>query len=152
MQKYINQLIQDFNLAEEEPTPETDFGDTYQEFEKQMLEIEEARLKPAKQIVGVGYQELPPVDRLTQEQVELLLDAILKALAAKGTNVSFPGDGVPVKLAYEQLREHFKEGFHAMQGWNIDFCDGDCPSCAFVDYCVTKNEIWSKEELDKAKR
>jgi len=151
MQKYITQLIEDFNQAEEDPTQETNFGDTYEDFERHMLEIEKASLEPAKHIVGVSYEELPPVDRMTIAQTQQLLEAMLNALSAKGTEVIFPGDGIPVKLAYEQLREHFKEGFHAMPGWNIDFCDGDCPSCAFLEYCTAKDDIWSKEELDKAK-
>ncbi|RLD44192.1 MAG: hypothetical protein DRI86_08085 [Bacteroidetes bacterium] len=149
MQNYINQLIQDFNLAEEDPTQETNFGDTYDEFEKQMLEIEESRYEPAKQVVGVSYVELPPAERMTVAQTQELTIAMLNALSAKGTNVIFPGDGIPAKLAYEQLRKHFKEGFHAVSGWNIDFCDGDCPSCAFVDYCKAKDDIWTAEELKK---
>lgn len=150
MNRYIQQLIQDFKLAENDPAEATDFGNSYEEFERQMLEIEEARPEPAKHIVGVDYVELPPANKLSDDQTQLLLDAMLNALSAKGTNVSFPGENIPVKFAYEQLRECFKEGFHAIPGWNIDFCSGDCPSCAFVDYCSTKDDIWSKEELEKA--
>ncbi len=152
MNKYIQQLIQDFNLTEENPTPETDFGDTYDDFKKQMLEIEEARPEPAKQIVGISYEELPPAERMTVEQTQQLLEAILNALSAKGTSVTFPGDVVPVKLAYEQLRKHFKEGFYASPGWVIDFCDGWCPDCVFADYCTIKDDTWTKEELEKERR
>ena len=150
MQKYLKQLIQDFNLAEENPRPETDFGDTYEEFEKQMLEIEEATPEPAKQVVGISYEELPPAEKMTVAQTQELTIAMLNALLAKGTSVHFPGDGIPAKLAYTELREQFKEGF--MPGWTIDFCSGDCPSCAFVDYCSSKDDTWSKEELDAARK
>lgn len=152
MQKYIKQLIQDFNLAEQNPTPETNFSKTYEEFEKQMLEIEEANPEPAKQIVGVSYEELPPAEKMTVEQTQQLLEAIQDALLAKGTTITFPGDGVPVKLAYEQLREHFKEGFHASPGWVMDFCDGWCPGCAFADYCTNKDDTWTKEELEEERK
>lgn len=149
MQNYLNQLIQDFKLAEDHPIAEPDIGDSYEEFEQQMLEVEESRPVLAKQIVGVSYEELPPAERMTTKQTQDLLEAMLNALSAKGTNVSFPGNGIPVKLAYEQLREHFKEGFHGMPGWTIDFCSGDCPPCAFADYCSIKDDIWSKKEFDK---
>jgi len=151
MKNYLNQLIQDLKNAEENPVPETDFGNTYEEFEKQMLEIEESRPVDSKNILGISFEELPPADRMTMEQMQDLLAAILNALSAKGTEVTFPGEGVPVKLAYTQLKEHFKEGFYASPGWVIDFCDGWCPDCAFADYCKIKDDTWTQEEL-KAER
>jgi len=152
MQNYLNQLIQDLKKAEENPTPETDFGETYEEFEKQMLEMEESRPVDSENVLGISFDELPPADRMSVEQMQDLLAAILNALSAKGTDVTFPGDGVPVKLAYEQLREHFKEGFYASPGWVMDFCDGWCPGCAFADYCTNKDDTWSKEELEAERK
>jgi len=150
--RYIAQLIQDINLAKENPRPEPDFGDSYEEFEKQMLEIEDASLEASEQILGISYEELPPAEKMTVEQTQQLLEAILNALSAKGTGVSFPGDEVPVKLAYSELRAQFRDGFFAMPGWNIDFCNGWCPDCAFADYCNTKDEIWSAEDLEAERR
>ena len=88
---------------------------------------------------------------MTVEQTQELLQAMLNALNAKGTQVYFPGEGVPVTLAYSELRKQFKVGFHSMPGWTIDFCSGWCPDCAFVDYCKTKDDIWDDDELKKAK-
>ena len=48
----------------------------------------------------------------------------------------------------KSLREHIKNGLSAMHGWTIDFCGGWCPDCTFVDYCNTKDDIWTKKELD----
>ena len=148
MQNYINQLIEDFKNAEDNPVPEIDFGSTYEEFEKQMLEIEECETVQAKEKIGVSYEELPPVNKMSDGQTQRLLEAMLDSLSANGIEVTFPGNGIPVKLAYTEMRELFKEGFHAMPGWTIDFCSGWCPDCAFVDYCETSDDIWTKEELE----
>ncbi len=110
--KYIQQLIQDFNEAEKNPVLEPDFGESYEDFEKAMLEFEEASKEDSKNIVGISYEELPPAERMTVAQTQELTIAMLNALSAKGTNVHFPGDGIPAKLAYAELREIFKEGFH----------------------------------------
>ncbi|MEA3504998.1 MAG: hypothetical protein U9R32_07360 [Bacteroidota bacterium] len=99
-----------------------------------MLEIERGERVSAKEKIGVSYEELPPADRMSNEQTQKLMEAILNALSANGTDISFPGNGVPVKLAYTELRKHFKEGFDVMPGWTLDFCSGWCPDCPFVDY------------------
>ncbi len=148
MDRYINQLIGDFNLSESQAKPEPEIDDSYEAFEEQMLKFEEGECVSSKEKVGVSYEELPPANRMTDKQAERLLEAMLNSLSANGTGVSFPGDGVPVKLAYKELREHFKDGFHAMSGWVIDFCSGWCPDCAFVDYCKNKDDNWTKEELE----
>ncbi|MEA3494438.1 MAG: hypothetical protein U9R42_00190 [Bacteroidota bacterium] len=145
MQKYINQLIEDLKEAEANPVQEIEFSEDYDEFVKQMKLIEEATHEPAENVLGIGYIELPPVERLSKAQIQQLMIAILNALSAKGTEITFPGNNIPVELAYSQLREKFKEGFYSMPGWIIDFCSGYCPDCAFKDYC----DNYNKEEWDK---
>ena len=152
MHRYLQQLIEDFKRAEQNPFPQNDAARSYEAFEAAMMEFEEGVLMPAKEKVGVSYEELPPAEMMTDEQVQLLLEAILNALAANGTNINFPGNGIPVKLAYTEVRKLFKEGFDKMPGWTIDFCDGWCPECAFADYCTVKDDIWSKEELEDERR
>jgi len=149
MQKYINQLIEDFAKAEADPTTEIDFGSSYEEFEKQMHAFENGKKVAPENLINVSYKELPPVEMLNKEQIQRLLISIFNALSAKGTNVSIPGDGVPVEIVYACIREKFKEGFHSMPGWTIDFCSGWCPDCEFADYCKTCKETWTKEELEK---
>ena len=149
MQNYINQLLQDLKKAEDNPIPEPDFSGTYEEFEKQMLKIETETYQPSESILGITYEELPPADKMTTEQIHLILDAMLKALLAKGTKVAFPSDDIPVAFAYTQLKEQFKEGFHAMPGWTIDFCGGNCSICEFKDYCDVKDESWHIETVDE---
>ncbi len=151
MQRYIQQLIEDLNNAETERI-EDPSGDNYEEFIEMMTKLENGEKVSAKKLLGVSYEELPPPDMLTIQQTQDLLLAMLNALEAKGTSVSFPGNGAPVKLAYNELRNEFKEGFNSFPGWTIDFCSGWCPDCAFLDYCDRWKDTWTREELEKTRK
>lgn len=145
MNRYIQQLIQDLAEVEASPTEQINFEDmSYQEFEETILEFENGNKRPAKEILNVSYEELPPVERLNKAQIQKLLIAIFNALEAKGTNVHVPGSGAPVEIVYSEIRRMFKDGFYAMPGWNIDFCSGNCEDCSFMQYCDTYNK--HKEE------
>ncbi|MBN2835292.1 MAG: hypothetical protein JXR48_10025, partial [Candidatus Delongbacteria bacterium] len=69
MDKYISQLIEELAKAEASPTPEPDFGNSYEEFEEMMLAIETEETIAAEQVINVSYEELPPEDRLTDKQI-----------------------------------------------------------------------------------
>ena len=86
---------------------------------------------------------------MTLAQTQELTIAMLNAINAKGTQVHFHGEGIPAKLAYTEIRKHFKEGFHSMPGWTIDFCSGCCLDCVFADYCDVKDDIGDDYELGK---
>ena len=90
MDRYIDQLIEDFNLSESQAKPEPEIDDSYEAFEEHMLKIEEGECVSSKEKVGVSYDELPPADKMTDKQVERLLEAMLNSLSANGTGVSFP--------------------------------------------------------------
>lgn len=140
MNNYITHLFADLEQAASQSVPELDFGESYEEFEAMMRQIEEGRLVSTKNLLNVSYEDLPPADRLSNEQISLLVSAIIEALEAKGTSVTIPGgDKAPVELVYTEIREMFKEGFHALPGWNTDFCDGNCPDCVFKNYCESYN-------------
>jgi len=107
MDRYVSQLIEKLAVAEANPTPATNLGNSYEEFEATMLRIEEEANVSAEHLLNVSYQELPPVDRMNHQQIQNLLEAILNALSAKGTDVSIPGNGVPVEVVYSELRKMF---------------------------------------------
>ena len=152
MDRYIQQLIEDLAEAEANPIPEPDFGVSYEDFERVMLQLEQSPKVQSEYFLNVGFEQLPPVDKLNKIQIQNLLIAIFNALSAKGTNVSIPGNGVPVEVVYVQIRDMFKEGFNSMPGWTIDFCSGWCPECAFADYCDTCKETWTKEDLERERK
>jgi hypothetical protein len=153
MQKYINQLICDFKEAEKNVPPTPVLSEDYEEFEEQMLAIENAPDIPAKKLFGVSYEELPPAEKLTKEQMQQLIEAITDTFEAFNCSVELPGN-VPLELQYELVRDQFADPIHYMPGWSMhfDFCSGWCPDCKIIDYCDTKDEIWTKEELDEERR
>ena len=148
MQTYINQIIQILNQAEQNAPPMESFTDSDFEFEMQMELLESDARVPLEERVGISFEELPPVDKMTVEQTQSLSIALLNALEANGTGVHFPGNGIPVKLAYTELLKYLKDGVMALKGWNLDFCDGWCPDCAFADYCSVKDEILDNDDND----
>ncbi len=152
MNRYIQQLIEDLAMAEAQPVSPLDFGLTSEDFQKTMHQIEQWEKMPAMDMLNVSYEELPPTEMLDKMQIQKLLLAIFNAMAAKGTHVSVPGNGVPVEIIYTQIREKFQDGFHVMPGWTIDFCSGWCPDCAFADYYDFCLESWTKEDLEKERK
>jgi len=135
MNRYIQQLVEILAIAEANPVSLPKFSRSFSEFLKQMKDIENGGKISSEKLLGVSYEELPPAEMLDKMQIQDLLIAILNALAAKGTRVHIPGNGVPGIIVYEEIREIFKEGFYVVPGWNIDFCEGNCKECKFADYC-----------------
>lgn len=152
MDRYIEQLIEELANAEANPISDNDLAQSYEDFEKQMQAMEDGQKIKSESLIGISYEELPPVESLNNMQIQKLLIAIFNALSAKGTKISVPGNGVPVEIVYEEIRDMFKEGLYEMPGWTIDFCSGWCPCCKFGDYCDSCREIWTMEELEKERR
>jgi hypothetical protein len=140
MNRYIQQLIEIFAKAEANPVTEPEIGQSFDEFIEYMRAIERGGKLSALQMFGVSCEELPPVELLDKMQIQDLLIAILNAMAAKGTRVHIPGNGVPGKIVYEKIREIFKEGFYAVPGWHIDLCTGNCYDCKYAEYCDSERK------------
>jgi hypothetical protein len=149
MDKYISQLIEILAEVEANPTPEPDYGNSYEEFEKVMLAIETEEPVAAEQVINVSYEELPPEEQLNDKQIQDLTIALINAMAAKGSHVSFPMNGTPGRLVYSELRKRLKDGLQTFPGWNIDFCDGWCSGCAFFNYCDSWKDTYTMEEIEE---
>jgi hypothetical protein len=150
MQNYLNHLLSDLRAAKKNAPPAPDFGKTYKEFEKAMLEIENAPYVEPKNAFGVSYEELPPPEKLTEQQMHQLLEAILDTWDSFGISASLPKKA-PIHVQYEVVRDCFADKKQAVPGMVYDFCTGWCPGCKLCDYCPTVKEIWTEEELKKAR-
>ena len=146
MQKYINQLIGDLKAARKNVPPEPNFGNTQEEFNEAMDSIVHAPEQEPKKNFGVSYEELPPPERLSAEQMQQIVDAMTETFKAFGLSVHLKS-GMSTSLRYELLRDLFLDNMPYMPGWNFDFCDGDCPSCKILDYCDSWKGTWTIEEI-----
>lgn len=153
MQRYIDQLIEDLRQAKNHVPPEPKLSKDYEEFEEQMFAIETAPDIPAKKLFGVAFHELPPPEKLTDAQMQQLIDAIADTWEAFNIDIYFI-DEIPLPLRYEIVRDEFASDIHYMPGWSMtfDFCAYWCPDCKIADYCENKDEIWTKEELEEERR
>ena len=155
MQRYINQLIQDLQAAKKNVPQDPQLGteESYEEFEAKMFAIETAPNVSSKQLYGVSFEELPPKERLTEDQMQQLYDALVDTMEAFNCSIDFP-EGVPLHLRYEMLRDTFAEPVQHMPGFthHYDFCSGWCPDCKLIDYCNSWKETWTKEEIEQEKK
>jgi len=149
MQRYIQQLIQDFEYIAKTRKVEQQELDVEELFEQ----IENSKIIPPEEKLGISYMELPPADMLNTEELTELTKAIEKAIIATGTEIAYPDEGkAPPEIRYKALREHFKEGFNSMPGWTIDFCSGNCPDCVFYKYCDSGQDLWTEEDIEAEKK
>ncbi|MCK5535887.1 MAG: hypothetical protein KAI79_03620 [Bacteroidales bacterium] len=148
MQKYINQLLGDLKAACKNVPPKPDFGNTQKEFNVAMDSIVHAPEQEPKKNFGVSYQELPPPERITDKQMQQIVDAMTNTFNAFGMSVHLKSE-MPTNLQYELLRDLFLDNMPYMPGWNFDFCDGHCPKCKILDYCDSWKDTWTIEEIKK---
>ena len=148
MQKYVNQLISDLEAARKNVPPEPDFGNTQEEFDRAMDSIVHAPEQEPKKMFGVSYEELPPPERLSEEQQRQIVKAMTKTFEAFGMSVDLKSK-MPTSLQYELLRDLFLDNMPYMPGWNFDFCTGNCPDCKILDYCDSWQGTWTIEEIKK---
>jgi hypothetical protein len=140
MQNYINLLIEDLQDAKSHAPESPEFSDIYDEFEEQMLAIENAPDKSFDSLMGITYQQFPPSTMLNEEQIRSVIDALEDAFDAFNMSIDLP-DEVPLIVKYELIRELFTENTHYMPGFtnHFDFCSGYCSGCKIAEYC--KNRI-----------
>jgi len=146
MQRYIEQVISDLQEAKKNVPPEPDFGNTQEEFNAAMDSILHAPKQEPKKSFGVSYEELPPPERLTDEQKQQIVDAMKNTFDAFGMTIHIKKE-IPINLQYELLRDLFLDNLPYMPGWNFDFCSGYCPGCKILDYCDSWQDTWTVEEI-----
>ena len=142
MQHYIDQLIEDLKEAKKFTIADPVFSDDYDEFERQMLEIENAPDIQCKNLIGISFEQIPPPEKLSEIQMQQLVTAITDTFETFNISVDFT-ERMPLILRYELLRDIFKMDIQYMPGFthHFDFCSGDCEECKIAAYCDTKDSI-----------
>ncbi len=142
MDKYLQQLLQDLQLATQKitwsyPLSQTDVA----ALEDWIPDTEEEKTAPRislEEWTGIQQSQFPPADRLSDEQIDLLYAAIKKMLAAYNYHATFLFS-LPTRTKYEVVRTHFKQEaiqkrFH-MGFFELCFSNKSHPDCLMGTEC-----------------
>jgi hypothetical protein len=137
MERYIEQLIDDFRLsAKKVPSiqeiykpheiDENGVADHIATVERYL----HGPIQKLSEIVGIEKEALPPAKKLSEEQTQRLFKELEELLATYCFELDLPKK-LQVKLKYGLLREDFEEGliFMGQEGTTLDFCSGDPDEC-----------------------
>ena len=112
MDKYLQQLLRDLQLATEKITWSYPLSETDVEaLENWLPDTEEEKTAPRialEEWTGIQQSQFPPADRFSDEQIEVLYAAIKKMLAAYNYHATFLFS-LPTRTKYEVVRTHFKQ-------------------------------------------
>lgn len=154
MEKYIEQLIKDIRKATFNIRPPRDLwadADPDDESEVEDLAYAEEFIygekEPVESITGIKADALPPKEKLTTKQQELLAVELEKLLNYFNFRFEFP-ENLPVHLRYPFLRDFWHEEKVALSFGEslVEMCDFDEENCPFPGYCAGCAEFAKEEE------
>ena len=144
MDQYLDQLIEDLGeIVQQVPPPGAIWSGvdmTNPNETEDIAHVEQSQngeSKPLSKIVGVEKIVLPPVERLTDAQADLLCTAMVSVLSVYHFIPDFPV-GLPAKLKYKVLRDHWDQEQVAVTGGavHIALCDCVTSACPFPpEFC-----------------
>ncbi len=151
MDNYINQLVEDIRFsALKTPSAKDWLSEMNATHDEPMDEIsscevfnEQSSYRLLGSIVGIPKRALPPPEKLTDGQLKLIHDELVKMLIAWHF-IPLPPEDVPLRVRYELLRDALGEEncFMGIGEVHMDFCTGNCPDCRVLEYCKTGQKIY----------
>jgi hypothetical protein len=164
MEHYLEQLMEDLQQAKlkfkptnplwKEGNPDDDLESV--DF-SQVEKYENNEVTPISEITGIDQEQLPPVEKLNQEQQAFLAAGLEELLQHFHFELDFPRD-YPMHLRYAFIRKIWSEEQVAVT-WgtiHIEFCDYNEENCPFQGYChicddyldMQKYKIDSSRKID----
>ena len=148
MERYVEQLLGDILFATE--NADLPYCENRGDISAWISDEEEERTAPRRPLeewTGIRKAALPTVERLTDDQVHRLIEALKKMLDVH--NWSFVMQiKVPERIQYAAMRENFDQEAIVKQ-WNMGFFHlcrpgGPHENCALGEYCHCRffEELW----------
>ena len=158
MEKYLEQLLDELNIATQKHTPPHEIwqasgADPANEVElEDMSFVEEfiyGKKKPIGQITGILQEQLPPAETLNHDQQAMLAIKLEEFLAFFNFKLEFPQD-FPNQQRYPFIRKFWESDQVPVSFGtsHIEFCSYDEEICPFPCYCNTCSEF--NDELEVA--
>ncbi len=159
MKRYIEQLIADIRKATWNMRPPHEMWIDSEADPDNELELEDmshvekylyGEKEPVSAITGIDQNQLPPPEKLTEEQQALLAAELENLLQYFHFYLDFP-DNYPHHLRYPFILNFWGEEHVVLSfGENhIEFCDYEEENCPFTGYCNTCREFAEETENDK---
>lgn len=159
MDRYIQQLIEDIHRATYHVRPPHELWLTSEADPQDELELEDmshvekylyGEEEPISSITGIDSHALPPGEKLTMEQKELLSSELERLLDYFHFELEFPKD-YPVHLRYPFIKDFWTQSHVPLSfGTNlIELCDFNPEGCPFTGYCTTCEELQAQIKHDE---
>ena len=141
MEKYLNYLLTDIAAAAANvPILTYEGSDEGPSFIPLDEEERMARREILGDWIGLRQELFPPANRLSDEQIARLLEAVSQCLDVYNFIPHFPA-GFPARRRYEVLVAQLGKEVPILMhnAWQIDFCDYEPRSCPFGEsFCQCK--------------
>jgi len=142
MHNYLTHLIADLRQAAKD-LPVKPYYDIPPEAEgiEYVVEWENAKAKPMQEWFGIDKKNFPPPEKLTGDELKMMVDEILKLWEAYNFYADLPED-LPAEIAYKVLVDFFEKpvAWVSEGSSHIEFCEYEPENCPFPpEYCWCKN-------------
>jgi hypothetical protein len=147
MQNYINQLLADMVAAKTNLPAEINYAVLYPDhpaYRYGLDYIVEWEMSPSytmDELFGIKAEQLPPAEKLTDEQIVQLIEGMFDLWAA----FNFVADTdyeAPMRVYYDIIRTHWATQpikYHADGINELDFCDYNTDLCSWGEHCKCKD-------------
>ncbi len=150
MQRYIEQLIEDILEAKKTPRPPKMFLPQELEMFRGPEEYLHGKQYEIGKLFGLEKKQFPPIEKLNERQIKLLVKEIIKLWEVFNFIPDFP-EGLPEKIKYNILVEYLEhKTTYVSEGNNhFEFCTYDPESCPFPEeFCTCKDFEIDDDDMD----
>jgi hypothetical protein len=148
MDKYIQQLVEDLELAAKNP-PKPSYIETPPGFEDQqsIVHLGLTPFKTIEQLTGISQEAFPEFNQLEARHWRAVLDAIFKVLDSLKIKLVDAPRGIPKEWLYEAITFNWKQQVQYLpeEGMDLELCTGDPSDCPYGMYC-TCDIKWPDDE------
>jgi hypothetical protein len=138
MQRYIDQLVEDLNMAAKNPPP-----DPYVEVPpnlEEAPEIAELATSPfitIEELTGIKEAAFPPMPDLHAEQCRQVNQAIFKLFESLKIELVDVPEAIPPEWLYDVLTTNWQHYVQYLpsSGMDLELCTGEPMTCPYGEYC-----------------
>jgi len=138
MQRYIEQLIEDLDLAANNP-PNPAYIETPPHLDDypQIAELALAPFQSIEELTGISEEAFPHVLDLSVEECEAVNEAIFRVFESLHIELVDAPEDLPPEMLYDVLTSNWDYGVQYLpsSGFDLELCTGDPETCPYGEFC-----------------